>query len=360
MKIHPRAAPVSVLAAALLFTATACGAGASDTTASSADDSAAAASSAASGEVGGEITVYNAQHETMTQAWVDEFTEQSGVEVTLRQGSDTEMSNQILQEGERSPADVFITENSPAMTQVEQAGLLAEVSETTSTNVPAGYRPSSNKWTGVAARATLLVYNPDKVSEDELPTSLMDLSNPEWSGRWGAAAGGADFQAIVSAMVDLEGEDATAEWLTAMKDGAKIYPKNSAAMKAVNSGQVDAAVIYHYYYTADQAETGENSNNIEPYYFKGEDPGAFVSISGAGVLDSSDNKPAAHAFLEYVTSKQGQEALSTGSDFEYPVSAEVPAREGLVPLKELEAPTVDPAGLNSEKVVELMTSAGLL
>ncbi|MBG6183375.1 iron(III) transport system substrate-binding protein [Arthrobacter sp. CAN_A214] len=348
----------AALAAAVLLTVTACGANTSEPAAETAPSTGPASAEAA--EISGEITVYNAQHESMTQAWVDEFTEQTGVEVTLRQGSDTEMSNQILQEGERSPADVFITENSPAMTQVENAGLFSDLTEETQQNVPEEYRPSTNKWAGVAARSTLFVYNPEKVPEAELPESIMDLADPEWSGRWGAAAGGADFQAIVSAMLDVEGEEATAAWLSAMKDGAKIYPKNGAAMKAVNSGEVDAAVIYHYYYTADQAGTGENSNNVSPYYFKGEDAGAFVSISGAGVLESSDNQAAANAFLEFITSKEGQETLGSGSDYEYPVSADVTPREGLVPLEELEAPAIDPADLNGEKVVELMTSAGLL
>jgi iron(III) transport system substrate-binding protein len=339
----------AALTAALLLALTACGSGAaSEPTAGEGSDSAA------------ELTVYNAQHESMTQAWVDEFTKETGIEVTVRQGSDTEMSNQILQEGEKSPADVFITENSPAMTQVENAGLFADIPAAVQENVPAEYRPTTGKWTGVAARSTLFVYNPEKISEADLPTSIMDLADPKWAGRWGAAAGGADFQAIVSAMLELEGEEATAEWLAAMKDGAKIYPKNGAAMKAVNAGEVDAAVIYHYYYTADQAGTGENSSDLEPYYFKGSDAGAFVSISGAGVLKSSDNQDAANQFLEFITSKEGQETLSTGSDYEYPVSAEVTPREGLVPLAELEAPTVDPAKLNGEKVVELMTDAGLL
>jgi iron(III) transport system substrate-binding protein len=350
MMFRSRQVQPAALTAALLLALTACGSGA-------ASEPAAEESSSSPKN---ELTVYNAQHESMTQAWVDEFTEKTGIEVTLRQGSDTEMSNQILQEGEKSPADIFITENSPAMTQVENAGLFADVPEGVQQNVPEQYRPSTNKWTGVAARSTLFVYNPEKVPEAELPASMMDLADPKWAGRWGAAAAGADFQAIVSAMLQLKGEEATAQWLGAMKDGAKIYPKNGAAMKAVNAGEVDAAVIYHYYYAADQANTGENSDNIEPLYFKGEDPGAFVSISGAGILKSTDNQEEANAFLEFITSKEGQETLSTGTDFEYPVSAEVTPREGLVPLEELEAPAVDPAALNGEKVVELMTDAGLL
>ncbi|NKX49683.1 extracellular solute-binding protein, partial [Arthrobacter deserti] len=116
-----------------------------------------------------DLTVYNAQHETMTQAWVDEFTAETGITVSVRKGKDTEMSNQIIAEGDASPADVFITENSPAMTQVEDAGLFTEVSEAVQKNVPEELRPSSNLWTGVAARSTVFVYNTDKVKEADLP-----------------------------------------------------------------------------------------------------------------------------------------------------------------------------------------------
>jgi iron(III) transport system substrate-binding protein len=306
------------------------------------------------------ITVYNAQHETMTQAWIDAFTQETGIEVTVRQGSDTEMSNQIVAEGDASPADVFITENSPAMTQVENAGLFADVSDAVKENIPEEFRPSSGKWTGVAARSTVLVYNKDNVSEADLPASLLDLQDPAWAGRWGAAAAGADFQAIVSAMLELKGEEATAAWLEGLKEGAKIYPKNGAAMKAVNVGEVDAAVIYHYYYFGDQAKTGENSDKVGMHYFRNQDPGAFLSVSGGGVLASSDQQADAMKFLEFITSKAGQETMNSGSDWEYAIGGGVSPREGLEPLEKLEAPAIDPAKLNGTKVVELMTNAGLL
>lgn len=307
-----------------------------------------------------DLTVYNAQHESMTQAWVDEFTAETGITVTLRNGKDTEMSNQIIQEGDSSPADLFITENSPAMTQVEKAGLFADIPADVKKQVPAAYRPSSNKWTGVAARATVFVYNKDKLNEAELPKSLLDLQKPEWKDRWGASPSGADFQAIVSAVLELEGEEATAQWLKGMKENFKAYPNNGAVLKAVNTGEVDGGIIYHYYYIGDQSRTGENSDNVGQHYFRNQDPGAFVSISGGGILKSSGNAEDAAAFLTFITGRKGQEVLQKGSDFEYPVGSNVPAHEDLVPLKELEAPAVDAAKLNSEKVIGLMTDAGLL
>jgi iron(III) transport system substrate-binding protein len=315
---------------------------------------------ASDGDLAGEITVYNAQHESLTQEWIDAFTAETGVKVTLRQGSDTEMSNQIVQEGKASPADVFLTENSPAMAQVENAGLFADVDQATVDQVPSEFRPSTNKWTGIAARSTVLVYDKSKLSEDQLPKSMLDLANPEWKGKWAASPSGADFQAIVSALLELKGEAAAEEWLKGMKENFKAYKGNSTAMKAVNAGEVDAALIYHYYYYGDQAKTGENSKNVTPHYFKNQDPGAFVSVSGGGVLESSKNAAAAQAFLKFITGKKGQEVLQKGTSFEYAIASDVPANDKLVPLAELQAPTVDPAKLNSAKVTELMTKAGLL
>ncbi|MFL4472712.1 iron ABC transporter substrate-binding protein [Paeniglutamicibacter sp. MACA_103] len=308
----------------------------------------------------GEITVYNAQHESLAQEWVDAFTAETGIKVTVRNGSDTEMSNQIIQEGQASPADVFLTENSPAMAQVENAGLFADVDKATVDQVPAEFRPSTNKWTGIAARSTVFVYDPKKISADKLPKSMLDLAKPEWKGKWAASPTGADFQAIVAALLELKGEAATTEWLAGMKENFTAYKGNSTAMKAVNAGEIDAALIYHYYYYGDQAKTGENSKNVTPYYFKNQDPGAFVSVSGGGVLASSKHAAQAQEFLKFVTGKTGQEILKTGTSFEYAVGSEVASNEKLVPLKELQAPTVDPAKLNSAKVTELMNKAGLL
>jgi iron(III) transport system substrate-binding protein len=246
------------------------------------------------------------------------------------------------------------------MTQVENADLFADVDAATIEQVPEEFRPSTGKWTGIAARSTVLVYDKNKLTEDQLPKSMLDLANPEWKGKWAASPSGADFQAIVSALLELKGEAATEEWLKGMKENFKAYKGNSTAMKAVNAGEVDAALIYHYYYYGDQAKTGENSNNVTPYYFKNQDPGAFVSVSGGGVLKTSKNQEAAQEFLKYVTGTKGQEILKDGTSFEYAIASDVPANEKLVPIAELQAPIVDPAKLNSEKVTELMTSAGLL
>lgn len=306
------------------------------------------------------IVVYNAQHENLVKSWVDGFTKETGIKVTLRNGDDSELGNQLVQEGSASPADVFLTENSPSMVLVDNANLFAPLDSDTLKQVPAEYRPAHGRWIGIAARSTVFVYNPAKLSEQQLPKSLMDLAKPEWKGRWAASPSGADFQAIVSAMLALKGEKATLEWLKAMKANFVAYKGNSTVMKAVNAGQIDGGVIYHYYRFVDQSKTGENSKNTQLYYFKHQDPGAFVSLSGGGVLASSKHKAQAQAFIKYITGKEGQESLRTNNAFEYAVGVNAASNPKLVPLKDLDAPKVEPSTLNSRKVIELMTQAGLL
>ena len=306
------------------------------------------------------IVVYNAQHENLVKSWVDGFTKETGIKVTLRNGDDSELGNQLVQEGSASPADVFLTENSPSMLLFDNAKLFAPLDAETLKQVPAEYRPAHGRWIGIAARSTVFVYNPEKLSEQQLPKSLMDLAKPEWKGRWAASPSGADFQAIVSAMLALKGEQATLEWLKAMKANFVAYKGNSTVMKAVNAGQIDGGVIYHYYRFVDQSKTGENSKNTKLYYFKHQDPGAFVSLSGGGVLASSKHKAQAQAFIKYITGKEGQESLRTNNAFEYAVGVNAASNPKLVPLNELDAPKVEPSTLNSKKVIELMTQAGLL
>ena len=306
------------------------------------------------------IVIYNAQHENLVKSWVDGFTKETGIKVTLRNGDDSELGNQLVQEGSASPADVFLTENSPSMVLVDNANLFAPLDADTLKQVPAEYRPAHGRWIGIAARSTVFVYNPAKLSEQQLPKSLMDLAKPEWKGRWAASPSGADFQAIVSAMLALKGEKATLEWLKAMKANFVAYKGNSTVMKAVNAGQIDGGVIYHYYRFVDQSKTGENSKNTQLYYFKHQDPGAFVSLSGGGVLASSKHKEQAQAFIKYITGKEGQESLRTNNAFEYAVGVNAASNPKLVPLKDLDAPKVEPSTLNSKKVIELMTQAGLL
>ena len=291
---------------------------------------------------------------------VADFTKRSGIKVNMRNGEDFELGNQLVQEGAASPADVFVTENSPAMTLVDSKGLFAKVEDATLAQVPAQFAPIDKGWVGFAARSTVFAYNPAQLKAGDLPTSIMDLAQPQWKGKVGISPAGADFQAVVSAVLSLKGEAATAAWLRGLKDNAKVYQGNGAIMKAVNAGEIASGVIFHYYWYKDQAESGANSNNVKLQYFGNQDPGAFLSISGAGVIRSSKHQAEAQQLVRYLNSAAGQKVLADSLALEYPIGNGAAANKALKPLGELSPPTVDVATLNGPKVVELMQQAGLL
>jgi iron(III) transport system substrate-binding protein len=306
------------------------------------------------------ITVYTSQHASLTQAWADAYTAETGVSVAIRKGTDILMANQIIQEGLNSPADIFLTENSPAMVMVEQAGFFSPVNAETLAMIPEQFRPASGMWTGIAARTTLFVYNKDMLAEADLPKTMVDLAKPEWEGRWGAAPAGADFQAIVSALLQLKGSEETANFLAGLRKNALVYRGNFEAMRGANVGEVAGSLIYNYYYYGDQGGTGESSDKLGLHFFGNEDPGAFVSISGGGVLKASDNPEAAQAFLAFVTGPRGQAILRDGTSYEYAIGSGIEANPALPPLSTLGYPKVDPSLLNAQEVVQLMTAAGVM
>lgn len=307
-----------------------------------------------------DLVVYNAQHEELMTEIVPLFEEETGLEVELRNGKDLELANQLVAEGEDSPADVFLTENSPAMSIVDNAGLFTEVSEEALTDVPDEYVPSSRNWTGILARSTVVMYNTDQLAPRDLPESILDFAEPEWEGRIGFSPTGHDFQAIVSAVLATEGEQAAREWLEGLAANGTVLDNNLVVMQSVNEGDVEAGIAYHYYWYRDQQEAGDNSDSTALHFFDDQDPGAFVSISGAGVLASSERQENAQRFVQFLTGLEGQQAMADSYALEYPVHPEATLDPAVKPFDELEPPAIDPATLNGPKVTELMTEAGLL
>ena len=329
----------ALAASTIVLTTAACGVGGSD---------------------GPSIVVYNAQHEQLISEIAPDFTKKTGIKVELRNGSDSELAAQLEQEGDASPADVFLTENSPAMSQVERAGLLRRLPEKAVAPIPAQYRPRSGLWTGFVARSTVLVYNTDKVRTSELPTSLMDLADPAWKGRVAFSPTGADFQAIVAAVLELEGEKATRAWLAGLKANGTTYDGNNVVLESVNAGRSDVGIIYHYYWYRDRAESGAASDTSKLHFFGHQDPGAFLSVSGAGVLKSSKHAGDAEKFVAFLTSAEGQKKLAASYALEYPLSSAASLGPPVKPFSELQPPKVNVSDLDGPAVVKLLTKAGFL
>jgi iron(III) transport system substrate-binding protein len=314
-----------------------------------------------SSDSSGSLTLYSAQHEPMTEAFAKGFEEKTGAKVQIRFGEDEGLASQIEQEGDASPADVVLTENTPPLESLTEKGLLSKVDPSTLEEVPSQYSSPSGHWVGVAARETVMAYNPKLIAASELPESILDLAKPEWKGKLAIAPSEPDFVPIVSAIEKLDGEAAVKSWLEGFAANAKHYNDNEGIIAAVDSGQIGAGIINHYYWYEAVAEEGKERVPSKLHYFGHEDPGALVNISGAGALASSDAPELAQEFLAYIVSKEGQSAMTNSGDWEYPLNGAVPPPPGLKPFNGLDPPKVSPADLgDGSKPLELMQEVGLL
>ena len=307
------------------------------------------------------LTLYSAQHEQMTNALAKAFERKTGASVRIRFGEDEGLANQIVQEGSASPADVLLSENTPPLELLAGKGLLAQVDGSTLAQVPARYDSPSERWVGVAARETVLIYNPRSIAASQLPASILDLAEPQWQGKLAIAPSEPDFVPIVSAIDKLDGRAATERWLEGFAANAKRYDDNEGIVAAVEDGQVAAGVINHYYWYEQAAEVGAANVHSRLYYFGHKDPGALINISGAGALKSSDDPALAQRFLAFLVSTEGQSAMTHSGDWEYPLVAGVAPPAGLRPFASLQAPEVGPADLGDGSApLSLMQQAGLL
>src|SRR5215471_7733642 len=180
------------------------------------------------------ILLYNGQHPQLTDALVQAFEKQTGIHVSERTNDGIVLADQILQEGRSSPADVYVTENSPELATLEQRGLLAPLASTTLKQVPAQYDSPTGRWVGMALRVSALAYDPELEPAADLPTSILQLAQPRWRGRVAIAPTDSDFPPLVGAVIATHGATAARDWLDGLKRNAVIYQDDEAVLSAVN------------------------------------------------------------------------------------------------------------------------------
>jgi iron(III) transport system substrate-binding protein len=306
------------------------------------------------------VTVYSGREEELVAPLFDRFTESTGVEVEVRYGDSAELAATIAEEGDNSPADVFFAQDPGSLGAVDAQ--LSELPAETLDRVAERFRDADGRWVGTSGRVRVLVYNTDRVEESELPSSVLELTQPEWQGRVGIAPTNASFQAFVTAMRLSLGDDRTREWLEGMKDnGAKTYEKNTPIVEAVASAEIDVGLVNHYYLSLVLEEQPDAP--IANHLFEAGDPGTLVSVAGAGVLSSTDQEDDAEAFVEFLLSDDAQRFyVDEAEENEYPLVDGIDPPAGLVPLDEIEGPDVELTafGAELEQTVELLRQTGWL
>ena len=301
------------------------------------------------------LVLYSGRSEELIQPLIEMFTAETGIEVEVRYAGSAELAAQILEEGENSPADVFFAQDAGALGAVSKGTLVEFVPTETLAKVDRIYSDIEGYWVGVSGRARILTYNPAKVTE--LPKTVFELAEPKWKGRIAIAPTNASFQAFVTAMRVVEGDEVTALWLSALKENAVIYEKNGAILDAVDSGQVDAGLINHYYWYAKAKEVGAANMKAQLAAFAPGDLGNLVNVAGAGIVN--DNT-ASRAFLDFLLSPAAQTYFAEQTA-EYPLIPGISITEGLTPLSEVRSPDVDLSDLDTlGETLELIRAAGLL
>ncbi len=300
------------------------------------------------------ITIYSGRSEELIEDLLTTFTEETGIEVEVRYGDSAELAAQILEEGSNIRADVYFGQDAGALGALANEGVTKTLPTDITDLVATEYKSVNGQWVGVSGRGRVFVYDPAKVSQ--IPTSYKDLMDPSWKGRIGIAPTNASFQAFITAIRVLEGEQAAIDFLNAMKENGVLFEKNSIILQAVQDGVVDAGLVNHYYWWELAAEIGEENMKPEIAWFKDGDTGNLINVAGVAVL--SDN-PSAMVFAKWLLGETAQNYFVERTR-EYSLTG-VPEVAGLKPLKDIKAPTIDLSDLDSlAETLELIRKAGLL
>lgn len=306
----------------------------------------------------GPVVVYSGRNENLVGPLLAAFTDATGIEVQVKYGSTSELAATLLEEGSRSPADLFFSQDGGALGALSHAGLLAKLPDDLLNQVDSRFRAQNGEWVGTSARARVVAYNTERVNPAELPDSIWGYTEPEWKGRIGWVPGNASFHTFVTALRKLEGDAKALEWLQAIQaNEPRVYQNNNVAVTGTAAGEVDVAFVNHYYLYRHLKEHGE-SFTARNHYMSG-DAGALVNVAGVAVLKSAGNSEGALKLAEWLLSEEAQRMV-VQENGEYPLHPEVAPPFEMPPLSELDVPDLDLSELEDlEGTLELLHEAGI-
>lgn len=316
---------------------------------------------AASPEPAAPLVIYSGRNENLVGPLLEQFSAETGIAVEARYGDTAEMAATILEEGANSPADVFFGQDAGALGALAQAGRLTELPGDLLQQVDARFRDPNGRWIGASGRARVLVYNTTLVQPEELPQDIWALTEPQWQGKVGWAPSNGSFQAFVTALRVLEGDEAARRWLEAMlANDVQVYAGNSAIVEAVAQGEIAAGLVNHYYLYQHLAQKDANAP-LANHFFPGSGAGALINVAGAGVVDTSENQAAAGRFVAFLLSQPAQEYFA-GQTYEYPLAGQgITLTAGLLPLEDIAAPDIELGNLEDlQGTLEMLQQVGAL
>ena len=319
------------------------------------------ATACSSGDEGPQtLTVYSGRSEDLVAPLIQQFEDETDIEVSVRYASSTDMAATLREEGANSPADVFFAQDPASLGAIAEAGLFSVLPGDLIAGIPSEFS-GGDVWVAVSLRSRVLVYDTERLSPADLPATVDGLLDPAWGGgRIGVAPGNASFIAFVSAMILERGEEGALAFLQGLAaNDPQIFSGNSPIVAAVNDGTVEVGLVNHYYLLGLRSDVGET--RAENHFFTTAGAESLVMPAGAGMLGASRNKEAALRFIEFLLSDTAQEYFVTQT-FEYPAVAGIATPEGVPAIETLAQPSLELSALAGvlDRATQLISEAGLL
>ena len=278
------------------------------------------------------LTVYSGRSSSLVDPILQEFSTLTGIPVEVRYGSTGAIAATLLEEGDKSPADVFFAQDPGGLGVVEP--LLGKLPQVIYETAPEWARDPDGKWVGISGRARVIVYNTANLSPEDLPESIWGFTDPKWKGRIGFPPTNASFHVMVTAMRLNWGEEKARLWLAGiMANEPKFYAKNTPTVAAAAAGEIDVGFVNHYYLHRFIAEEGEGFG-ARNYYTPAGDAGSLVMTAGVGILASSDAPAEAERLLTFLQGITAQQYFAYRTH-EFPLNPNVPQSPFLPNLSEI-------------------------
>jgi iron(III) transport system substrate-binding protein len=284
--------------------------------------------------VSGTVVVYTSRAEALFNPVVAAFNQvYPNVTVTVLSGSNGELAAKLLEEQANPKADVLINSDTLTMASLDAQGLFTPNDTAEVMAVPASYRSDTGSWFALTLRTRVIMYNTELVKPEELPSSVLELTDAKWKGQLGSAdsRNGALMAHLVS-IRHLYGNDTMVKFVQGLQaNEAAWFGGHTEVRKAVGAGELKIGFVNHYYYHLSKAE-GAPVGIIYPDQ-GAEQGGMVVNSTNAGIVKNAPHADLARLFVAFMLSPEGQRVFAE-QNFEYPIVKGVPLAEGVPPLEQ--------------------------
>ena len=315
-----------------------------------------------------EINIYSQRHYNVDEIQYENFEKLTGIKVNVTKANADELIQRMKNEGNNSPADLFITVDVGKLWQGGEMGLFQKFEdESVFNNIDPQLLDNNGYWVPLTYRSRVIVYSNERVEKNELST-YEDLSNDKWKGRLLVrSSSNAYNQALMSSLVENLGSEETTKWSESVVVNFARNPKGNDRdqVKAIAAGQGDLAIVNSYYIgllLSSEKEEEINAGNAVSVFFpnQGEgERGAHINVSGIALTKNSPNKENAIKLIKYLNTVKAQETYVNNS-YEYSVNPNVKPDEIVQAWGEFKKDPVDlnSLGTNRNEAIRIFDKTG--